>query len=397
MGCAVIGLLAIGCADPFGTGPEVWDDPVPHDDDGDWVFAPRIERMDLEVGPEAEAILASERLLTEPRTWVEADATVDFEDAGRVGLRMRGGSGSFQRWGQKPKLQLDFNRVTGERFHGLEGLSLNNAKMDCSAVGESLAALVFAEVGVPASRVGWAQLFVNGADYGLYVVVETQDDRFLDRAFDDDDANLYDGSYRWAGWLPYFLDFAEGRDHRFDLEEGDDVGFRDLLEISAGVERALADERLPSDLREGVDWDEVLRFAAADQWLGNEDGYPTNRNNYDVVFPTDAPMAVVPWDLDATFRETDADRWTRPKGHLLEACVADRECRARYAEVAREVAETLEGLDWAAAVETRLALTQEGVDGDPRRRCSDDELTERRDRVAGWASDASDRLRAAWR
>lgn len=391
-----LALGAAACAPAFGTGPAVWDDPVPHDGDA-WLFAPdRISRVDLEVGPAAEAILRAQRMVDESRDQVAARAIVDGEDAGTVGLRLGGGSGSFRPWDDKPKLRLDFRFVDDDRFHGLERLALNNGKMDCGSLGEALAARAFEAAGVPASRTGWAQVFVNGADYGLYVVVEVQDDRFLDRAFGDDDARLYDGSYRWAGWLPYFLDFGRGRDHRYVLEEGDDVGFADLVEVSDGVEGALRDDRLPERLVAAVDWDEVLRFAAVDQWLGVEDSYPTNRNNVSVVFPTGGPMALAPWDLDTAFREEDEREWSHPRGRLLEACQRDPRCRADWAAAVREVADALGAVDWDDELGVRLQTTREGVDGDPRSRCSPEELEERRARIGDWLPTAGSRLRAAW-
>ena len=392
-----VAVVLTACAvEPFAMGPEVWDDPVFHDDAGDWLFTDRIGRIDLDVDPDAEAILRSERVMTQ-KTWVTAEAVIDGEEVGPIGLKLRGGSGSFQGWDAKPKLKLDFNRVTGERFHGLEALSLNNAKMDCSAIGEAMAARVFAEAGVPTSRAGWAQLFVNGADYGLYLVVEPHDDRFLGRAFGDADATLYDGSYQWAGWLPYFLDFGQGRDDRFDQDEGPDVDFADIARISAGVVATLDTGERPPDLVEAVDWEAFHRFVATDQWLGNEDGYPTNRNNYHLVFPETGPMTVVPWDLDATFRQDDATAWTDPKGQLFAACLVDEACQTRHRDVAREIADVMDGLDWDGQFDAFLALTRVGVDGDPRRRCSDDDLAARRARIGEWGQDSGARLRSAWR
>lgn len=395
MRAAAAGLLA-ACAGPYGQGPRVYDEPVPHDGD-EWLFtADRVNRLDLEVDADAERILRAQRMVDESREEVPARAVIDGEPAGVVGLRLGGGSGSFLPWDDKPKLRLDFRWRDDDRFHGLERLALDNAKMDCGALGQALAAEAFAAAGVPASRTGWAQVFVNGADYGLYVVVEVQDDRFLERAFGDEDARLYDGSYRWAGWLPYFLDFGLGRDHRYDLEEGDDVGFRDLAAVSGAVEASLAAGRVTGGLPGLVDWDLVHRFVAVDQWLGVEDSYPTNRNNVSVVFPTDGPMALAPWDLDTAFREEDERQWTEPRGRLWAACARDPACRRRHGDVVRDVLADLSTVDWGEELELRADRIEVGVEGDPRRRCSDEALQDRRRRVRGWFDDADARVRSAW-
>ena len=87
-------------------------------------------------------------------------------------------------------------------------------------------------MGIPTSRTGYAQLFVNGEDYGLYLVVESQDDRWLKRNFEDRSGNLYDGKYVYSGYWPTIVDFGKGLDHWFDLEEGEDVDFEDIGTIS---------------------------------------------------------------------------------------------------------------------------------------------------------------------
>ncbi|MFO0006349.1 MAG: CotH kinase family protein, partial [bacterium] len=87
-----------------------------------------------------------------------------------------------------------------------------------------------------APRAADARVWVNGDDYGLYLLLETPDDRFLKRAWDEPDGNLYDGKYVWYPDGSYtLLDFAEGHDHLYQLEEGEDVGHADIASVSAAL------------------------------------------------------------------------------------------------------------------------------------------------------------------
>ena len=80
------------------------------------------------------------------------------------------------------KLKLA-HTVKGQRFLGLKTLTLNNMVQDPSMVHELLAYEAFRAVGIPAPRTGYAFVRVNGADYGVYLNVETLDDVSLPRWF----------------------------------------------------------------------------------------------------------------------------------------------------------------------------------------------------------------------
>lgn len=72
----------------------------------------------------------------------------------------------------------------GQRAFGQEKLTLNNLHQDDTAIHEWLAYRIFGAVGVPAPRVGYAHVTLDGSDYGTYLLVETLDERdFLARNF----------------------------------------------------------------------------------------------------------------------------------------------------------------------------------------------------------------------
>ncbi len=336
----VLLLLHAACSVPGSgaPGPEVWSTPVPHEDDSFLFDQARINRIDLILDEDAQRILRRERVFTQPRNEVRGLATIDGEDLGEIGVRLRGGGGSFQRFDAKPKWELDFNEFSGERFYGLESLSLNNAAMECWGGNDHLAFYVNGVAQVPTSRSGHVQLFVNGEDYGVYIALETQDDRWLKRNFDNNDGNFYDGGYTQIGPWPVTLDFGRGRDHLFDLEEGEDIGARDIAAISAEIEAAGGDGGVSPALWELVDWERLLRKFAVEQWTHNDDAYAPTPNNYRVYFQTDGPMVMTPWDQDGTFRKVDEDpddpygdgRYKNPAGALARVCSRDPNCLADW-------------------------------------------------------------------
>lgn len=390
----ILALAVTGCV-ADGPGPRLWSDPVPHVA-SDFLFAAdRINRIDIELAPDAEEILRSQRLYSLPRAEVRAAVTIDGELLPDVGVRLRGGLGSFQRLRRKPKLALDFNEfVDDRRFVGLEGLDLNNADEDCTYVREATAMAAYAIAGVPAPRVGYAHLFVNGEDKGLYVVIEPEDDRFLKRVSGTKDGALYDGKYDLAGWGPRFLDFGEGNDRLFDLDEGDDPDRADLARISAGVVAARELGGLQS-LAEDVDWPLVHRAWAVEGWTAGADAYFRGRNNVRYWFPDHGPLQMLPWDVDVTFRDRDRRGWDEPAGNLAEICLADADCREQLADAADAVADAIDASDLRSRVDAWLDLTELGAMTDRFARCDDDEPE--RAKLRAWVDAGGERIRGWWR
>ena len=396
------GLLALlllnGCGvrlffpDPdveYETGPDVFSEPVAHIGD-DWLFSSaRINRIDVEIGEASMEILRAERIASYPRNSVRASAVIDGEDVGEIGVRLRGGIGSFSTIDRKPKLELDLNDYSGERFYGLESLSLNNMRSDCSGIRETIVYAAYGLAGLATSRTGYAQLFVNGHDYGLMLVLETQDDRWLAQNFADGDGNFYDGKYVFAGMWPILVDFGLGRDHWFDLEEGDGADFADIEQISEGVLRAEASGRIDVELQSLVDWEQVMTALRVEEWTGNGDGYASGPNNYRVYFEPDQPLVLTPWDVDGSLQtegffggdgndtgggvgqvRINTSRYENPAGALGRVCLDDPGCLAIWEEMGPLVEEQLmDGTLYDLAVEAS-DLIRKGRIKDPRTECT---------------------------
>lgn len=393
VGSALAGCAALlGCApSPCGPGPEAWDPPSNHpdltDDDNDWLFDPtHVSRIDLALDDDAVAALSAERLFSRPRLEVRGNVTIDGQLLADVGVQLRGGLGSFQRWDGKPQWGLDFNLFReDQRFHGLEGLALNNADEDPSYLKDLAGMEVYRLAGSPYARVGYAQLFVNDVDKGLMIVVEPTDDRWMRRSFGRADGNLYDGTYAFNGWTPYFLDVGDGRDEAFDLLEGEDVGSADIGVVSAAVEATRTDGAL-SRISALVDLPTLSAMLAAEWFIGNADGYGSFANNYRLYLPTGSRAVLAPWDMGATFPPEGRDDtlWERPNGNLADLCFADAACaadqRARRDALTDAVA-TSPLPDTLVAVREHIRAAAEG---DPVGVCDAARVSEAQDGVLAW-------------
>lgn len=362
-----------------------------------WIFSDeRIHAIDITLP--ASSIDA---LYADPYTSAVGAVTFDGEAVPDIGVRLRGKIGSFRDLSGKPKFALDFNTfVPGQRFYGLESLSLNNSVVDCSYLKESVGYRIFGLAGVPHERTGFATVTVNGAPYGLYVLIETPDDRFLRRAYPDPSGNLYDGKYIWrGGWDYTLLDFNSGVDELFQLEEGVDVGNADIKVVSRAVGHWMGGNEFETGLDSVLDWDEYHRELAVEQWIGHNDGYALNRNNYRVYFdPADGKAEIIPWDLDYAFLY-DYEwgmSWRTPAGQIAYGCFVDRACSAHHAAVMGEVLASIDTtalLDWYDDV---ADLTEAAALADPRRECGAASIRSYRQTLRAWITGQNDTMRTYW-
>ncbi len=328
------------------------------------VFAlDRVHTVDIQLDSAAYDALGAD-----PYTYVEADLAYDGVALDTVGVRIKGRLGSYRTLSQKAALKVDFNRFTaGQTLSGLEKLNLNNMVQDTAFTHEIAAYAVHNAMQVPAPRVGYAWVTVNGADFGLYSVVEAYDDVFLEGRYDDPGGNLYDGDY-------YLYDsgsYAKGDFHPdllfvFELDEGSDVGQADLIAVTEVIWANAGTSRFRSQVGELVDMDEAVRLWAVEVWTGHYDGYCYNQNNYRVYFDPQSGLAdLFPWDPDWAFYSTTPV--TSPGGYLCAYCKTDQLCHEQFHQVLDELALEVVEADIDGLVTEASALIDPYLDLDPRK------------------------------
>ena len=363
-------------------------------DEADWLFG-------TDAVHQIEIILESDAL-AELNTWpgafeydlpydfVHGNLLIDGELIEDVGVRLKGRWGSYRGMGGKAAFKIDLNRyVSGQRFHGLEKLTLNNMIVDCTMSREVLAFSVYEAMGLPTPRAGYSWVTVNGVPYGLYLLVESIDDRFVDRVYTDTTGNLYEPEYIVYPDYNYTLvDFDQQSQHLFDLEEGTDVGLADVYAVTAALDGASGNEFTP-EVGPLVDLDMLTRLMAVEQWVGQVDGYSMNINNYFVYFdPGDGKAEIIPWDLDYSFIHSQdwGSSWNNPNGRLAGSCLDDVECRGLFYDHAQTTGALADDLELQDRFDEIKELIHDYQNEDPRQECSSSYIIYYSDIVEDWIS-----------
>lgn len=292
----------------------------------------------------------------------DLDATVDGQAISLtdIGVRLKGNYGSFRTLDGKAAFLLDFNRyVPGQNFLGIDKLAVNNMVQDPSMQREVLGYTLFRESGVPAPRASHAVVSVNAEPYGLYTLVETVDnDAFLNDWFGDNAGNLYEGAYG----SDLFFDLLS----TFDLDNGEEVDYADLVELIATLDTVVDPEDFMSVANTVIDMDQYLTMAAVDIYLGDWDGYPVSRNNYFMYRrPSDMRWVWMPWGIDQTM--LDYLPAFGGQGRVTSMCAASLECRAMLAEKFEEVVARVDQLGLAAEAATLGGVLHDAALADPRK------------------------------
>ncbi|MFZ5476520.1 MAG: CotH kinase family protein [Myxococcota bacterium] len=339
---------------------------------------------------------AMDRMVDDLYSYVPAELTVDGAVFPDVGVRIKGRLGSLRVPPDKAAFKVDLLELGGtDTLGGLEKINLNNMVQDCAKTHELAAYGIHRLVGLPAARVGYAQLFLNGEDYGVYSLVEDYDDEFLQDNFADASGNLYDGDYvLWRDGSYTLVDFTAQAQAYFELDEGVDVGLADLAAITQAVARATADD-FEGVVGPLVDLDQLAAFVAVSAWTGHADSYSYYSNNYRVYLDParDGRAVFFPWDPDwAFYAGTSVDA---PYGVLAQKCLADASCREDVRAAIETLSATVPGSQVQADVEAAVALLEEPLRDDPKlesrmwdvRACQDDQVAwfaRRGGELAGW-------------
>jgi len=276
-----------------------------------------------------------------------------------VGVRLKGQWGSLRDLNSKAGFKIDLNEwIEGVEVLGVKMLTLNSMVQDPSFVHEHLAYTLFRDLDVPTPRVGYVWLSLNGEPRGLYLNVETPDDRLLGRWFDDVEGNLYEGEYG--------QDLTDGSYTGLDLDQHGERGadpYTDLAPLVALLQTSPSEEAVP-ELEALVDVDRALMAFAVESLIGHWDGYLFYPNNFRFyVNPTDGRATYLPWGTDQTF-----DWWSdpyAPSGALARWMLAVPSLRTRYDFALWEAAEAMDRLALDEEARQTFARLEASIAADP--------------------------------
>lgn len=247
--------------------------------------------------------------VTAKKKYLPAEIIIDGNKLDTVGVRHKGFSSN---WGiedskspMKKPFKIDINEfVKGQKYDGLKKFSLNNGYEDPTLMRDFLALKLMRDAGVPAPRVSYANLYLNGKHWGVYLIVEQVDKTFLKKHFSSNKGNLYkcvnNSRLEWFG--TNYESYEEEFELKTNEEEKNWTDFIRFVKIINKVDYQ-SDDYLDS-LHTIFNVDNFLKAMSVDVAIGNWDSYFDNGRNFYVYHnPDDGKFHWIPWDYNLSFTD----------------------------------------------------------------------------------------------
>jgi len=283
-----------------------------------------------------------------------------------VGVHLKGAWGSWRSIYGKAgfKIKIDFKNKSAS-LYGVTKLTLNNMVQDPSSVHESMSYRLFRSVGVPTARTGYANVSVNGQNYGLHLNLETMDTKLM----------AYWGitpTHIYKGGVPNFPDLYSSQIGLYAIDQGSLTDTSDLLALTQIVDQGNGPNWF-SRMSAVADLEEMTLDWASEKFTGHWDGYVNNHNNFYLVARQDGKFIMLPWGMDQTWN----GGLDYNNGNALFAqCLNDAQCLALYRQALVKVVHSASELnlvqmnrnvsaaiDSALRADTRKEFGNEGISG----------------------------------
>ncbi|OGN88762.1 MAG: hypothetical protein A2158_06355, partial [Chloroflexi bacterium RBG_13_46_14] len=245
-------------------------------------------------------------------SWVSA--TIEFNGLTwtHVGIRYKGNSSLTSAWRNgslKIPFKLDFDEfeddypeIDNQRFYGFKQLSFSNAFADGTYMRDTLAADILDESGLIAAETAWYEVILDYGEgqvnLGLYTAIEVIDDTVIDRCFEDDSGNIYEGDGRGVslseGTLGQIKDSFLKENN---TEEADWSDIEDLYKVLHSENRVSDPEQWEKDLETIFDVDSFLKWLAISAIIQHWDTYGSMTHNFYLYNdPESGRLTWISWD-----------------------------------------------------------------------------------------------------
>ncbi len=327
------------------------------------LFGDEILTIDIQVAEEDW-----QNLLSNPtsKEYIPADLTINGETFYSVGLRTKGNSSLSQVAQSKDSgrysLNFKFNKYQkGQTYYGLDSFCINNLIGDNTYMKDYLSYDIMNFLGVQTPLINYANVTVNGEDYGFCIALERYEEAFLERAYDTSGGQLYNvktqmgqqgGSFGRENLdeqnRPGFQRRLDGQEHPDFQERPDGQNISNFQDQTNGQGRqnmlngmnnqnggslVYTDDNIDSyssifdnaefngtsdkdkqrviaaikNLNEGIDLekyfdvDQILRYLAAHTVVVNLDSYSSSMAQNYYIYERDGKITILPWDYNLAF------------------------------------------------------------------------------------------------
>lgn len=204
-----------------------------------------------------------------------------------------------------------------QNFFGCDKISFNNFFFDKTMMKEFFALKLMEEMGLPTPEYGLAKLYINGAYYGVYAMVETMDHSILERYYGVDKSELSSYLCKPEGTRFLYEEIQADPSLMWEQEEDTRKDVEDMLPtvdewltrlnfLSNGMDFNGQTINVNSNdylelVNQVLDTEEVVKYFAVHSWLCQMDNMFDGQKNFGLYIDKEGRAVLVPWDYDLSF------------------------------------------------------------------------------------------------
>ena len=329
-----LGLIAAACAAPVNAAGEPGEKGISPEYETKLFKTDVVHTINIEIAEADWADLKSRALYKETH---DATLVVDGETFYHVEIRTKGNSTlaqSIVRDWDRQSLTVDFGSLqAGQRYYGLDTLSLYNNACDASCLKNMLCLDMMRRMGVPSPLSSFAAVFLNGEYMGLYTAMEGVGEAFAARNFGLPYGQLYKPEHldiaailtgTYNGDIVFNLDAFSAGTGSVEINEflqtaeeavalryvGESLSAYDQIWDNAVFKVGRSDQRRvvtalrhigeQNDVWRYADMEELARYFAVNAFVLNTDNYLTNMAHNYYLYEDKGVLSMLPWDYDLT-------------------------------------------------------------------------------------------------
>lgn len=229
---------------------------------------------------------------------------IDGNVVSQVGLTTKGEkSYAAAQYDKKPfKIKTD-KYVSGQKYDGIKRFNLHNNTYDNTVIHEKLTCDASRKLGIPSPKVAFAEVYINGIYWGIYTIVESQDEIYK-RTFGDNNGYTMEsfGSSANLDNMVYYGRNPEDYQGQYIVDHGSDstawgLWINTLYKIHTLPSRVA----YVDSVSKYIDYESFFRFNAVLDY--NLNAEPKNKNGIYYFDINDKNWYTICWDQNVSFSD----------------------------------------------------------------------------------------------
>jgi spore coat protein CotH len=235
--------------------------------------------------------------------YLQSNVSIDGNTFYAVGVRIKGESSYDYTPGDKKSFKIKFNKfIKNQDLDNLTTINLNNGFKDPSFLREKIFFDILRSEDIPAPRISFANLKINDKNYGLYVVSEHINKRFLEKYFGNKNGSFYKGEPKAT--FEYHGNKTTDYHKKFHAEHKKNKIRKDLVDLIKIInDDSLSDAEFKEELEQVLNVENCIKIFAITNLFCNVDAYNMiYPHNFYLYKNTDTDLFEwIPYDANYAF------------------------------------------------------------------------------------------------